>query len=70
MQIVQLLLMKLILTVIPDGLPHYNVTGELVCTNGGASFLNNMSVASATMCKVTAQWTTLDDVKCYTGILA
>ena len=55
------------LTVIPAGLPQYNATGELVCTNGGALFLNNVSVSNATMCNATAQWTTLDDIKCYTG---
>ena len=56
--------------VIPAALPQYNATGEFVCTNGGALFSNNASVSNVTNCNATAQWTTLDDIKCYTGILA
>ena len=48
---------------------QYNATGELACSNSGALFSNNISVSNDTGCNATAQWSGLDDLDCYTGLL-
>ena len=51
------------------GSSGFNTRGELVCTNGGALFSNNVSISTETVCNATAQWIIPDNADCYTGVL-
>jgi len=50
--------------------PQYNAFGELVCTNGGALFSNNVSTSNQTICNANALWIMPMEIDCYTGIFA
>ena len=50
------------LNVNPAEIPSpYSTSGELVCNNGGALFLNNVTVSTKTISNVIAQWITPND---------
>ena len=51
-----------------NGFQGYNISGKLVCNNGGALFANNAPISNETICNEIAQWKIHNDVDCYTGM--
>ena len=51
-----------------NGSREYNISGKLVCNNGGALFANNAPISDEIKCNKIAQWNVHNDVDCYTGM--